>query len=1168
MRLTNLILLNILLMILLAAGLAQGFAGCMSSPCNCFCSKHNETWDGEDRSHTTNCLCPPYNRGGGRNGCLKKFGFPAPFHPFVRNYCAEESPSQDYFDPQIRVRMQICNILFCWDKVANLSWNGQCAVTGGNYGLPLNRICARIAVPSERANMTEEEIKEFEQDGKSFYPADPGYNPYHSLNFEGALKKDELLKDDDGNVIELQMPKICAYDDPDITYSILAMAVGAAAGPAGMIAAAAVTDIFDYDPTKQITHNTEGEVNIIVQIIIFLIKFGEPGFDMMMSLSESFLKAINLDFIADINAAIASLVMVIGDFIVEVLEWIGNVNKFVIADLGCVQIPLGPYPPPYCPELRNIFPKAKITQICFQKEGAPSDRISSTYDNPCAVSNLHNNIIHNSVRIGFDKIYQICDPETDPEEDEKCITLNINGNVVGGINGTETILPGIMNSMTGEKNLIRNCTSGDSLCVQTKFGTPCSVTSNGCNNGFRIVFAQRTYAGTAQNKQGEMTTNFDYRILKNYASDLPPCSLESNSSCQVVYGVNFGEFQDIAMTFPTLEYSYNDTLIEQTLSLNDPNQLKRDLRILLPRKNTEVEGFRYDLNPKEICALEENNVLGCVPRPIDLLPEIFECDSPSSQLSCTSTHFEPMAVLQLKSGDDYTQGRVKVPTVRDPDGSTPASTKINLAGLDYQIFATDDQMTKAPFGLPSPPYDAGALYGEYTDPGQPLNSDGTSTNATYIKGLEFYRNRYSVGATKVCAEPYNITECASDKTNCVLSKILKSDLVDCRAYQRLEHKYPRLYKCKGDENYCDPEESINGIDGTENSLVVRKCVGDEYETNYCYSTINDDTVCETSRAPEDRIFPAYNGEGSEFLAQNEYYDRSNPEHNMSGCSTGQGSAEEINDELLACAGSSYDASKSFIRDKTSLERGLCIAAPPPPSCDAINTPSPSTGNATWAASPGGEKAPGTCKTGFQPASDPLERYCLIDRENQFAYFEPNNETNICGKLCSFNYINNTIDNSGGGEGANVWTENINENTTGLFFRTNPSNIYNDMQVTINFNIGHPDTIDYFNVTRIMHDDVFAIKVNDKYVLAVAKNGHWYPDNVTDVTRTNHETIRITDEHGEHYSVGDTDGNITHHPNNFNLKPHLSIGNNKIVIQFFPVDYGRVHMDFEIRKNCE
>ena len=92
--------------------------------------------------------------------------------------------------------------------------------------------------------------------------------------------------------------------------------------------------------------------------------------------------------------------------IMDLVQFItSKMNYTVIANHGCVEIPLAPFPPPYCPQIQGFIPQANVLGICqnspdFQNNSlapgyqnyllgqALNSKLGSTYPNKTQVSTL------------------------------------------------------------------------------------------------------------------------------------------------------------------------------------------------------------------------------------------------------------------------------------------------------------------------------------------------------------------------------------------------------------------------------------------------------------------------------------------------------------------------------------------------------------------------------------------------------------------------------------------------------------------------------------------------------------------------------------------------------------------------------------------------------------
>lgn len=226
------------------AGWLEALGSCFSDFCNCGDSnKHrDEIWNGLGNVYRTvdrNRVCAPWNKDGGRddNTCLIKKGYPGVGIGYYENLCGEETPESTYMDPKIRVRGQQCNFVACWTTSNTLSWDGQCVTLASGYGIPLHRMCARVAIPANyQAN----------------FPQDPGYTIKQHLNFEGVTVQDDVILGYDNQPVDLNPPKLCLYKDP----AFLSFKDG--------------FDLMDLDPNKQSAHKTT-ELHPVIKVILFFV---------------------------------------------------------------------------------------------------------------------------------------------------------------------------------------------------------------------------------------------------------------------------------------------------------------------------------------------------------------------------------------------------------------------------------------------------------------------------------------------------------------------------------------------------------------------------------------------------------------------------------------------------------------------------------------------------------------------------------------------------------------------------------------------------------------------------------------------------------------------------------------------------------------------------------
>lgn len=918
---------------------------CLSDPCNCGYSTINEIWNGKIiRTIKPDPVCPPWNRRDGRDtdNCLLQFSPPEKWNGFYLQHCAESTLDSSYFAPKIRIRTQSCNAFSCWSQSTTLNWDGECVVWPGAYGLPLTRICARIAVPA--IVPTDLNV--------SGTPADPGYTLGKHLNNVGFAEDDLTFVGDDGKQVIFDSPKLCAYSDPGLVNLI--------SDTGGHL------DPMDWNATKQPLHQTN-KLHPLVKVLIFLI-------DTAQSLSipqilEKLLNQINADEIPGLNVlqsiieGIGKIAELFSSILKSTLETLGSLN-IAVDDykFGCVQLPLGPFPPPYCPKLAQFITSPKTQSICYKKKDGIFVQSSNE---PCVVSKLNNNIVNNVIRISLDNLVPLCKNGQNPQETDKCVVLQN----LGLFSSAKAI-----HIATAQRDAIKKCSnsSDTNVCVNTKIKFTCNVVQNGCEDGFRIVYAQ---------KIGDHSTPSGY-----YVDDLPDCgSSDANNTttCQEIWGINSGEFIDIAVAFPKIQsQEISDlSMLTTKFTLKDNNGTERPFVAAITRStfldNSLTEPFIRE--PKDICITEGSELIGCEKR-VSSGYEIltYNCGGISSIICPNDSYYTPQFIASMRAinGNDSTSSVVTPLSISsNPKPSVnEVESLINLAGYDFTSFMADistDTYNAIPF------FGVNAInpltsYGQYKDGKKPYDAitGKPIDNAVYLKGIEYINGKYIQGASHGCLQLKNIDKCVPtiNNSNCVLAKLLENDTVDCEIFKSksAEPQYQNLRLCQANDTNCSLVDSIPGLERVNSGITIYKC--GTSKSIICYKNNNkaDTEVCSISQNTENRVDP------SPFLGP--IINKTDQHYIVNTGSDGS---------------FGYDQKLYAIRDKTSQELGFCTSIPVP-KCSAITIPTSDTGNATWSETAIGELSQGTCKQGWVAIdpNKPLERYCLSNIKNKVIEFEP------------------------------------------------------------------------------------------------------------------------------------------------------------------------------------
>ncbi len=948
------------------AGFFGGLFACLSNPCNCFGGDRIEHWgDQKINRGPENKLCAPWNKGGGRNDhtCLvaREQTYPDNHIVFKQNICAEETPESNYFEPKIRIRDQECNAIFCWTTNHTLSWEGQCKTLAGPYGLPLTRMCARIALP-------EDPIRNM--------PADPGYTRKKQLDFKGELLPDPPIYNFKNEPIDVDPPKLCVYLDPAFA------GVGLGNQPVG-------TDSFDLSPSSQVFHKTY-KLHPIIRILIFFLDMmasaaASPA-DMMAALANmmggsgdggGFFKVIGGLF-----EAISWLIKAFFALIKEILKAIGQVNR-VISDFeyGCVEIPLAPFPPPFCKKVQPFFQPPLIQKIC--ETDSKGDIEPSTLDSKCVYSSMRNNFIHNSVRVGYEYLVPLCRNGENPQETDMCVTID-------GLESYGTVKE-LHHIGTNDKDILKLCseTGGSKPCINAsicgigeaddgKACIPyeCSVTENGCNEGIRLVYGMRNKARITP--------------INHYRDDLDPCQNGVDILCQEVWGVNISEFIDVSLQFPKIENTSEESKLiplTEVFSLRDNNGKVNDYNAIIPRDHSYNKALEYSQSPTDICISRGKRMYGCVTRAAFSKPEVHKCSDGYPGLSCNSDILQPQMIVSASVGGDSVAAIAIPKTVHDDDydKEKPTFTEdvvVTLAGYGFDVFVTDDEDTKKPFSGERS-INPSTIYGLYEGNQKPVDDKNNENPAAiYLKDIEYVNGRYYRGGTAICIQELNHEKCPINPAQCVLTKIKNNDVVNCEIFIQKMQSYPGISVCPkelGDEwtDISDniPKKSGGSISIKTSKIRFKDCELSEAQctmTKYCYESPVKEPLCKISNLPEDRIFPEPT-DAKVVLGDNDYYDV-----NFTP-TTGQNlTLDQIKSSVV---GLGYDKTTESLRDKTSYEKGLCV------EIEKVYCDERDDNNATWPRTASGDVATGTCKPGFTQKTKPLIRNCIPDDNFKGARFE-------------------------------------------------------------------------------------------------------------------------------------------------------------------------------------
>ena len=654
------------------------------------------------------------------------------------------------------------------------------------------------------------------------------------------------------------MPKLCVYRDPGIIQLLQ-----------GEI------DLLDWNPVKQVFHKSSG-IHPLVEMIISIIELHQFLSTLSLRIFAFVLPSGNAtNWIKEVLKILIKIQTIMGDVYIVILKEFGQLNRLVednnqdnhikerhkYSGLGCVNIPVGPLPPPYYFIMRPPLPTLKVNQICpMDKDGKiwpiVNEKKEVVYNesvpidgNGCVASNEVNNVIHNAVRVGFDKLVPLC-------------SILENGEVY--TSGRCVDIDNISSSIAHK--------AGDMIPLSFVKIKECTSTSkpNFCNKqSIRVVYGTKS--------KGENSVIYN----ETYDPEIVNCD-ESPAAdiCQTIWGVNTGDFKDLVVDFNgQVENEYN--LVSQNSSSSNlvDNNKTYSVFAKITRKDEEIELDKntYSQDPENICVYEtsQNILVGCVPRGMAPKPSVSSCDQDPKCIE--NTPMTPKMRVKIAITEEespnrtyFTEGIVGVLNYYDNKSNTQSPDeskyKLNLAGFDYDTMVTDENFVQLPFNQDKGEPNVSTKYGVYKDNIYPYNPDGTENpDAVYLYGLEYMNGQYVSGGTYICLKDIKMDNCQQDTKICVLTKLVDEEGNPCVEETVTEHK------------------------------------------------------CRVSVLPKDRIIPNIDSL-TPYLKDNEYFDNKQMVEN-GYCQLVKENTDPATETMNPVA--KYNTKKCVSRDKTPIELNLC-----------------------------------------------------------------------------------------------------------------------------------------------------------------------------------------------------------------------------------------------------
>ena len=1051
------------------AGIFDKIKRCFSNPCNCGFGKRKETWGpagepsdiyysevaipedidniwpGEEREVSPDNLCPPWNKAGGRRNCLHQFRMPitgragamggigaiGTFMAGVgghRAYCAEKSPNSSFFDPQIRLRAQFCNLFACFTMKKDLKVkNSECKTLPTEAPLPnpTIRFCARLAIP--RVSSSIDDLDERDPD-KSLTRAeytfktrfDPGYY-FHFLDRNGFPWPDEGVpagfgdERDKDERLNIFLPKMCLYEDPGLAESFQVHF--------NLLNLSNQFDSKDVDPSYQPRHDERKVGSDRYGSIPFSLgnMFSSTGNEVVaeyfyFNAENSLTRATGLEKLSDAigehsdqntgfdskntdNSAIIpmpkfhhfekSMREPVHDFNIKTTShrdrwkegedgyelWVKTFAVKKKESLGCVGVELGPNPPPFCPYLRDISPGLKVDRICEQyveydnKSGNYILKVAkSTINYPCIRSHTENNFIKNSIRVSINQFAPICKNGEDPTTNDTCVDIETNG-----------VAPRMLHE--GYQDHLPKCNSNKSNkpCVVTKLEPSC-VNNNNCESKFRIIY------GLNQDGRG-------LREIDGYASDaLSQCDHKGQSNqypCVNVMGINYGTYTDVTFDLREIDTSESTAFAKEhfNLNANTNTETKTDgyqIHPFISYNGLEDEGYTDDE-----FAVEANSV--CIYYNLGdnagmVRANCFE-RAKTPIISATNhkigSHYQPRIRLNIGYSNIQTDGTIpesQIPnyTISETIGARNQGEEdeySKIAGLEFDSIVTDDTYVIPPFKERRIEFlnntESGlTILGDYYNDKLPLTDNGDEVDAKYIGGLEYLSGEYERGGTKIFAAINNDIRCHQPKEANVSSNAYENeyDNTNCvLSYLNYATKIDcKKFKDKGATKWCskNQKECSTYADPLE--------IQDHGEVKFrdcgdekCYDP--PETITRPICAE------SYHPDERVIPANKKELGRvtlhKNEFYNFDDVEEGLCATQEDSGDVP------YNENYCSAREKTIIEKGYGTEVNKIPACRAEQA-----GNANWPAADVGEYSRAECMDGYGYAREDQKRLCYQDND--------------------------------------------------------------------------------------------------------------------------------------------------------------------------------------------
>lgn len=642
------------------------------------------------------------------------------------------------------------------------------------------------------------------------------------------------------------------------------------------------------------------------------------------------------------TVAIGLAIMLAGG-IMELIEFISStINYIVIENVGCIDVPLAPSPPPFFSSIVPSIPNASITSICqyspeyalsselqsaLTSSGLTQDQITrlnniqaSTADALCEVGGTaaapqYSTFENPAVRIYFSNPMPLC-TGGESAVDDVCVY----GKALDSPDDLQSTNLSLLPICSG--SITHNCLS-----------FPSGRTVGG---PFRAYYNVQAASG------------MDITVGNNAPSSTPYFITNPSLQTIKVGGIDDSQYADIAAG--------------NSVTIYDPNSNPRTFYVSLSSPGDEV------------CVTDKTTVndevsLGCVPRPIPMNPPtLTSCPNTSTCSYGSNDSIQNQPRFSVSIGSPAKSAIIGVDTlIADPD-----STSNPPNNLAPQAFCVKDDLTTNGNSTSNhaPCYVYGAQYSAYiTDANNTTTASSLDGNITptyvdghYAGGIQYSQGSYCRGATKICLTGYSnpeqqvvakmiqVKNSATGTTQYQVSNLI-SDRVIPASNASLPLSSSSLFNPETGYVYSSAQPTYVAY-GFLNSGQYFENTTCNSNGNACIATSNTYPSSTSCTCTNEGVSSPCNITGCEWA-----FLQNSPNAQL----TPQGYTDGVNQYMMNDGNGNPQYG---LRALNSIEQGLC-ADIPQPTCAAVTNPGASDGYATWPEGTAGQTVTGTCLEGTE-----------------------------------------------------------------------------------------------------------------------------------------------------------------------------------------------------------